>query len=132
MDIVQIVSLGLVATVLIILLKEHKSSIAFLLLIFTTVLIFISVLEHIKYIFSLLQYIAEQAQVESIYLKTILKIIGIAYITEFGAQLIRDAGLAALASKVELAGKLFILMLAIPIITALIETILDFIPVAAG
>ncbi|WP_173916181.1 stage III sporulation protein AD [Halobacillus sp. Marseille-Q1614] len=132
MDIVQIVSLGLVATVLIVLLKEQKSSIAFLLLIFTALLIFISVLDHVKYIFTLLHYIAEQAQVEAVYLKTILKIIGIAYITEFGAQLIRDAGLGALASKVELAGKLFILMLAIPIITALIETILDFIPVAAG
>ncbi|GGF08288.1 stage III sporulation protein AD [Halobacillus andaensis] len=132
MDIVQIVSLGLVASLLIILLKEHKSSIAFLLLLFTVILIFIAVIDHVKYIFSLLQYMAEQAQVESIYFKTILKIIGIAYITEFGSQLIRDAGLNSLASKVELAGKLFILMLAIPIITALIETILDFIPGAAG
>ncbi|MFC7320845.1 stage III sporulation protein AD [Halobacillus campisalis] len=132
MDIIQIVSIGLIATMLIILLKEQKSSIAFLLLLFTVLLIFISILDQIKYIFSLLQYMSEQAQVESIYFKTILKIIGIAYITEFGAQLIRDAGLGALASKVELAGKLFILMLAIPIITALIETILDFIPGAAG
>ncbi|WP_101844255.1 stage III sporulation protein AD [Halobacillus sp. Marseille-P3879] len=132
MDIVQIVSLGLVASLLIILLKEQKSSIAFLLLLFTVILIFLSVIEHVKYIFSLLQYMAEKAQVESVYFKTILKIIGIAYITEFGAQLIRDAGLNSLASKVELAGKLFILMLAIPIITALIETILDFIPGAAG
>ncbi|MFG6148556.1 stage III sporulation protein AD [Halobacillus sp. B23F22_1] len=132
MDIVQIVSLGLVASLLIILLKEHKSSIAFLLLLFTVILIFIAVIDHVKYIFSLLQYMAEKAQVESIYFKTILKIIGIAYITEFGSQLIRDAGLNSLASKVELAGKLFILMLAIPIITALIETILDFIPGAAG
>ncbi|MCP3025720.1 stage III sporulation protein AD [Halobacillus sp. A5] len=132
MDIVQIVSLGLVASLLIILLKEQKSSIAFLLLIFTVILIFLAVIDHVKYIFSLLQYMAEQAQVETMYFKTILKIIGIAYITEFGSQLIRDAGLNSLASKVELAGKLFILMLAIPIITALIETILDFIPGAAG
>ncbi|MFC7060594.1 stage III sporulation protein AD [Halobacillus seohaensis] len=132
MDIIQIVSLGLVATFLIILLKEQHSSIAYLLLLFTVILIFLAVLDHIRYIFSLLQYMAQQAQVESVYFKTILKIIGIAYITEFGAQLIRDAGLNALASKVELAGKLFILMLAIPIITALIETILDFIPGATG
>ncbi|MFD2925935.1 MULTISPECIES: stage III sporulation protein AD [Halobacillus] len=132
MGILQIVSLGLVATLLIVLLKEQKTSIAFLLLLITVIIIFTTVLDQIKYIFSLLQYMADQAKVESVYFKTILKIIGIAYITEFGAQLIRDAGLNALASKVELVGKLFILMLAIPIITAVIETILDFIPGAAG
>ncbi|UOQ93706.1 stage III sporulation protein AD [Halobacillus shinanisalinarum] len=132
MGIVQIVSLGLVATLLIVLLKEQKTSIAFLLLLITVIIIFTTVLDQIRYIFSLLQYMADQAQVESVYFKTILKIIGIAYITEFGAQLIRDAGLNALASKVELVGKLFILMLAIPIITAVIRTILEFIPGATG
>ncbi len=128
MDIIQIVSLGLVATILIVLLQEQKSSVAFLLLLFTVIIIFLSVLDQVKYIFTLLSYMAEQAQVEPVYFKTILKIIGIAYIVEFGAQLIRDAGLNALASKVELAGKLFILMLAIPIVTAVIETIINFIP----
>jgi stage III sporulation protein AD len=88
----------------------------------------LSILDQVKYVFTLLSYIADQAQVEPVYFKTILKIIGIAYIAEFGAQLIRDAGLNSLASKVELAGKLFILMLAIPIVTAVIETILNFIP----
>lgn len=128
MDIIQVVSLGLVATILIILLQEQKSSVAFLLLLFTVIVIFLTVLDQLTYVFTLLSYMADQAQVEPMYFKTILKIIGIAYIAEFGAQLIRDAGLNALASKVELAGKLFILMLAIPIVTAVIETILQFIP----
>ncbi|GEN52111.1 stage III sporulation protein AD [Halobacillus litoralis] len=128
MDIIQIVSLGLVAALLILLLKEHKSSVAFLLLLFTVIILFLTILDQVRHIFSLLSYMAEKAQVEPVYFKTILKIIGIAYIAEFGAQLIRDAGLNSLASKVELAGKLFILMLAIPIVTAVIETILNFIP----
>ncbi|RWZ60108.1 stage III sporulation protein AD [Halobacillus fulvus] len=132
MDIVQIVSLGLVAALLIVLLKEQHSSIAFLLLLLVVIIIFLSVLDQIRHIFSLLSYMAEQAQVDSVYFKTILKIIGIAYIAELGGQLIRDAGLNALASKVELAGKLFILMLAIPIVTAVIETILHFIPGQLG
>ncbi|UOQ42555.1 stage III sporulation protein AD [Halobacillus salinarum] len=132
MNIIQIVSLGLVAALLIILLKEQKSSVAFLLLIFTVIVIFLSILDQVKHIFTLLSYMAEQADIEPIYFKTILKIIGIAYIAEFGAQLIRDAGLSSLASKVELAGKLFILMLAIPILTAVIQTILNFIPGHTG
>ncbi|MFQ3542812.1 stage III sporulation protein AD [Halobacillus rhizosphaerae] len=132
MNIIQIVSLGLVAALLIILLKEQKSSAAFLLLIFTVIIIFMTILDQVKHIFTLLSYMAEKANIEPVYFKTILKIIGIAYIAEFGAQLIRDAGLGSLASKVELAGKLFILMLAIPIFTAVIETILNFIPGHAG
>ncbi|MYL47997.1 stage III sporulation protein AD [Halobacillus litoralis] len=128
MDIIQIVSLGLVAALLILLLKEHKSSVAFLLLLFTVIILFLTILDQVRHIFALLSYMAGKAQVEPVYFKTILKIIGIAYIAEFGAQLIRDAGLNSLASKVELAGKLFILMLAIPIVTAVIETILNFIP----
>jgi stage III sporulation protein AD len=128
MDIIQVVSLGLVAALLILLLQEQKSSVAFLLLLFTVIILFLSILDQVKHIFTLLSYMADKANVEPLYFKTILKIIGIAYIAEFGAQLIRDAGLNALASKVELAGKLFILMLAIPIVTAVIETILNFIP----
>lgn len=128
MDIIQVVSLGLVATLLILLLQEQKSSVAFLLLLFTVIILFLSILGQVKHIFTLLAYMADKANIEPLYFKTILKIIGIAYIAEFGAQLIRDAGLNALASKVELAGKLFILILAIPIITAVIETILNFIP----
>lgn len=128
MDIIQVVSLGLVAALLILLLQEQKSSVAFLLLLFTVIILFLSILDQVKHIFTLLSYMADKANVEPLYFKTILKIIGIAYIAEFGAQLIRDAGLNALASKVELAGKLFILILAIPIVTAVIETILNFIP----
>ncbi|MNJ03061.1 Stage III sporulation protein AC/AD protein family protein [compost metagenome] len=66
---------------------------------------------------------------ESIYLKTVLKIIGIAYIAEFGAQIVRDAGQESIASKIELAGKVLILVLAIPIISIIIETVMKLMPV---
>lgn len=60
-------------------------------------------------------------------MKTILKIIGIAYIAELGANLTKDAGLSSVAAKIELAGKIFILLLAIPIISAVAEAILRFV-----
>ena len=52
--------------------------------------------------------------VQAFYLETILKIIGIAYITELGANITRDAGLNSIAAKIELAGKIFILLPADP------------------
>lgn len=76
----------------------------------------------------MLQKIAVNAKVNTIYVETILKIIGIAYIAEFAAQITKDAGQGAIASKIELGGKILILAMAIPILTVMIETIIQLIP----
>lgn len=76
----------------------------------------------------MLQKIATNANVNLIYVETILKIIGIAYIAEFAAQITKDAGQGAMASKIELGGKILILAMAIPILTVMIETIIQLIP----
>ncbi len=76
----------------------------------------------------MLQAIGQKANVNNMYLETILKIIGIAYIAEFASQITKDAGQGTLASKIELAGKILILAMAIPILTVLIETVLNLIP----
>jgi len=76
----------------------------------------------------MVENIAINAKVNMIYIETILKIIGIAYIAEFAAQITKDAGQGAIASKIELGGKILILAMAIPIITVLIETIIQMIP----
>lgn len=76
----------------------------------------------------MLEEIAINAKVNIIYVETILKVIGIAYIAEFAAQITKDAGQGAIASKIELAGKILILAMAIPILTVLIETIIGLIP----
>jgi len=61
-------------------------------------------------------------------MSTILKIIGIAYIAEFGAEVCKDAGEGAIASKIELAGKVIIIVLAAPIITSLLDLIVEIMP----
>ncbi len=76
----------------------------------------------------MIEKIAINANVNIIYVETILKIIGIAYIAEFAAQITKDAGQGAIASKIELAGKILILAMAIPILTVMIETIIKLIP----
>ncbi|MEQ6376480.1 stage III sporulation protein AD [Bacillaceae bacterium S4-13-58] len=129
MGIIEIISFALIATVLYIIVKDQKPSIAFFIILLAGVLIFLSLLEYITDIFSLLDYLAQKANIDGVYLETILKIIGIAYIAEFAAQIVRDAGLGSVAGKIELAGKIFILTLAVPILTAVIETILGMMPV---
>jgi stage III sporulation protein AD len=90
--------------------------------------IFLFLVDQIYAIIQMLQKIAVNAKVNTIYVETILKIIGIAYIAEFAAQITKDAGQGAIASKIELGGKILILAMAIPILTVMIETIIQLIP----
>lgn len=128
MDIIQIVGLGIVATVLSLVVKEQKPMFAFVLATVTGVIIFLFLIGKISDVIRVLEGIAMQANVNIVYLDTILKIIGIAYIAEFGAQVTRDAGQGAIASKIELAGKILIMVLAIPILSVIVETIVQLLP----
>ena len=132
MDIVQIVLISMVASLLYIILKDIQPTFAFLILLLTSIAIILVVIRQIQAIILLLQTLGEKASVDSTYIHTILKIIGIAYVTELGANITKDAGLSSVASKLELAGKIFILLLAIPIITAVIDVVIQFIPASTN
>ena len=77
---------------------------------------------------STLKSIADKADVGSLHLATLLKIVGVAYIAEFGAQVCRDAQEGAIASKVELAGKVIIMALSIPIVLVILDSVLQLLP----
>nr|WP_226667731.1 stage III sporulation protein AD [Metabacillus litoralis] len=127
-EIIQIVGLGLIATFLALIVKEQKPTFAFMLVVFVGCVIFLFLIDQVYEIIRMVERIALNANVNLIYVETILKIIGIAYIAEFGAQLTKDAGQGAIASKIELGGKILILTMAIPILTVIIETVLEMIP----
>lgn len=124
----QIVLFGITSALMYLILKEVQPNIAFLMILIATVIIFFYVLEQVKVMMNFIQLLATKASIEMYYLDTIFKIIGLAYIVEISANLIKDSGLTSLASKIELAGKIFILLLALPIIQAVIEMIIQFIP----
>lgn len=125
MEIFQIVAIGLVVSVMIVLIRQsHAASLATMLSIVVSVGIFTVMVPKVALVVKLLQELAGRAQINQFYLTTLLRIIGIAYIAEFGAQVCRDAGEGAVASRVEFAGKVMIMVLAVPIIVAILETIL--------
>ncbi|MBP1080618.1 stage III sporulation protein AD [Bacillus capparidis] len=108
--------------------KEQKPTFAFMIVVFTGCAIFLYLVDQIYELIRMIEKIAVNANVNMMYMETILKIIGIAYIAEFGAQLTKDAGQGAIASKIELGGKILILTMAIPILTVIIETVIGLIP----
>lgn len=126
MEILQVVGFGLVAAVLIVLLRRDKPEIALLISIAAGVVIFLFILGKVGAVISVLKDLAVRANVNLMYLAAILKIVGIAYIADFGAQICRDAGEGALASKIEIAAKVLILVLAVPIIMAVLDTLMKF------
>ena len=128
MLILQIVGIALLASVFIIIIRQERPELAFLLSLVTGLVILILVLEQLGIVINLLQQIAEKARIDLLYFNTIIKVIGIAYIGQFGAEITRDSGETALASKIEMAAKIIIMILAIPIMISLIETIIDLIP----
>ncbi len=128
MEIWQIVGLALMVTVISVVLKQIRPEIALQLTILTSALIFIVVMSKIKVIVDLLQNLADQANISSYYLLIVLKIVGVAYLAEFGAQICRDAGEGALASKIELAAKIGVIVIAIPIIVAITESLIRLVP----
>ncbi|PKG25686.1 stage III sporulation protein AD [Niallia nealsonii] len=127
-EILQIVGIALISTFLVLIIKEQKPNIAFLLVVFVGCTIFLFLVDQIAAIIHMIEKIALNAKVNTVYVETILKIVGIAYIAEFAVQITKDAGQASIASKIELAGKIIILSMAVPILTVLVETIINMIP----
>jgi len=128
MEILQVVGVGLIGTVLAVFVKERNKEVAVLISLTTGIIIFIFTLSKVGSIINVLNELASKANINIVYLTTVLKIMGIAYIAEFGSQICRDAGEGSTATKVEFAAKLLVMVLALPIIVAILESVLSLLP----
>ncbi|MTI60863.1 MAG: stage III sporulation protein AD [Firmicutes bacterium] len=128
MAIIQVVGVTILATILIIVIKQIKPEMAFMLSLLTGIIILIIIIDQVAVVVDLLNQLARKSGIDLMYFNTIVKIIGIAYIGQFGAEITKDSGETALASKIEIAAKILIMIMAVPIMLSLIETILEIIP----
>ncbi|HLS88054.1 MAG TPA: stage III sporulation protein AD [Sphingobacteriaceae bacterium] len=128
MTILQIFAVALLGLLLSVLLRRERPEMAVLLSIGLGVVVLAALLRQIGSLLDLITGLVARAQLDLRYAGSLTRIIGIAYLTEFGAQVCRDAGEGNLAGKVELAGKISILVLAVPIVLAVLETLLRLLP----
>ena len=128
MEILQIVGLALIGAILAVILRQQKPELALMLSIGVGVLLFLAVIGQISAVFNTLRDLASRANISMVYIGTILKIVGVAYIADFGAQICRDSGEGALASKVEFAAKILVLVMAVPIVIAVLQALLKLVP----
>ncbi|ADL51670.1 stage III sporulation protein AD [Clostridium cellulovorans] len=126
MEITKIVAIALISTFIIIFLKAVKrEDLATTISIIVGVSIFFVVIAKLSSLINFLHTIALKANIDYTYLTTVLKIMGIAYLTSFCSDICKEAGAGNIASKVELSGKVFILILTIPIFMGVLDSILE-------
>ena len=125
MEIIKIIGIGLIALIIVILLKQYKPEYAIYVSLMAGAFILSISLSQISSVFQLLQDLSRRANIHSQFLGIILKITGIAILTEFSVSICTDAGEKAIASKIDIGGKAIMITISLPIITALLETILQ-------
>jgi len=123
MLIFTISAVGIIAAVLAVILKRDNPSAALMVSIAASVMIFVVIMPELTVVISLLRLLSANIELGAGHVATVLKIIGIAYAAEFGAQICADAGEGAIASKIELGGKVLIMAVSAPIIISLVETV---------
>jgi stage III sporulation protein AD len=128
LEIIQIVAVSIIAVILAVLIRQYRPEIALQISVVMGLLIFLMVIFRLAAVLDELRSFTGRLNIDTVYISTIFRIIGIAYIAEFGAQVCKDAGENSIASKIELAGKVIILVLAVPILMALMELIIQIIP----
>ena len=128
MEIIKIIGIGLIALIIIILLKQYKPEFAVYVSLIAGALILMLAIDKLAGIISLLQSLANKASINTEFLTLLIKITGIALLSEFAVSICKDAGEAAIASKMEIGAKLIIISMSIPIISSLLEIILKILP----
>ena len=128
MEVIRIIGIGLIALIIIILLKQYKPEFAIYISLLTGALILLLLVDQLTGIVNLIQSIAGKANINSQFLALLIKITGIAFLSEFAVSICRDSGEGAIASKIELGSKIIIISMSIPIISSLLEIILEILP----
>lgn len=123
MDIVLISLLAIVTVLLILSIKELKPDFAVLISTVFGIIIILYLVDPISETLSAFSDIAQRSGIKNEILSSLAKVVGISFIAEFAASICNDAGQTSIASKVESAGRIIILALALPIITDMLDSI---------
>ena len=125
MEIIKIAAVGIITAFCALTLKESKSGLGIAVGIAGGCIIILMILDYFVDIFSTVATIIDNAGIQSNVFKSVIKIIGIGYITEFSAGIVEDTGNKSVAEKIVMAGKVIILVVSLPIITALFDLVAE-------
>lgn len=119
----------MVAAVLSLLIKQYRPELSSAIPVIAAAAIFAMAAPYLRAVIAMFEDIADQVGMESASFRIVIKMIGAAYITQFAAEMCKDAGEGAIASKIELGGKILILTMSMPILyrlLALVSNMINF------
>lgn len=126
MNIIQVGILGVIGILFAVQLKQEKAEVAIYLCIVISLILFVGIADHLKQLVDTIREIGSFIQIDSSYIVTLIKMLGITYLAEFSSGICKDAGYQSIATQIEIFGKLTILVLSLPILLALLRTIQEF------
>ena len=128
MEIIKIIGIAFIALIIIIMLKQYRPENAIFISILTGILILFLVMDRLTGIINLIETIQDKFSINTQFIALLIKITGIAFLSEFAVSVCKDSGEAAIASKIEIGSKIIIISMSIPIISSLLEIILKILP----
>lgn len=126
MDILKIIGVGIIGALMALTLRESKNEFSIYIILSTGIIILIYLITSLTSVITAFNDIVESSNIDSDLFSGILKIIGIGYITEYSSNICGDVGASSVGAKIELAGKLTIFIMAVPIIKTLVEVLMNF------
>lgn len=126
MDVIQVAALAVAGVLLAVQFKSGKAEYGIYLGAALSILIFFQILGKLNVILEVIKTIGEFLPLNKIFAGTLLKMLGISYVAEFSASICQDAGYQTIARQIEILGKLTILVMSMPILLALLQTIREF------
>lgn len=128
MEIVKIIGVGLIALIFIVILRQYKPEFVIYVSLLAGALILTLSFTKISAIIELLNNLSSKISIHKEFLNLLIKITGIAILTEFSVSICKDSGETAIANKIDMGGKVIIISMSIPIMAGLLETILKILP----
>lgn len=123
MIVLKIVGFGILASLMVVILKENSKEVTIVLVIASSIVLLLSSIKYLAPVVSMIENIVSKTSIDTSYITVILKVTGIAYLIEFGKDICIDAGQNSIANKMEIAGKIIIASLSVPIITSVFELV---------
>lgn len=127
-EVIKIIGIALIALIITIIIKQYRPEFAIYISLVAGVIILALVIGNLTNVINLLKDISTRSGINNKFLGILLKMTGIAILTEFAISICKDAGENAIASKVEIGAKVIIISLSVPIISNLLEVILKLMP----
>ncbi len=128
MEIFKIVAIGLLTCFVGLLIKQIRPEFYILVILTGGIVILFMIIDQLSVVFNYFLTIFNKTNLNYSLFSNILKIVGVGYLTEFANGICCDTGNSSIGDKIVLAGKILIVCLSFPILTELLNIIIEILP----